>query len=111
MVSGVSNVVVCVVTVVIVGVFVGVVAGCDPIVPSDACVQYVDCQAAYDDAAGLDPVDTAARDKDGDCWSTPEFADRCDAESADAVDSLRAAADAADLRVEQCDPPAESPAP
>ena len=78
--------------------------GCPAITPTDACRQYVDCQAAYDEAAGLDPVDTAAFDSDGSCWSSPELSDRCDAECIDAVDTLATAAAAADLRVEECDP-------
>lgn len=79
------------------------IAGCAGLAPSDACRQYVDCQAAYDDAAGLDPVDTSSYDRDGSCWQSPELSQRCDAECTDAVASLREAAVAADLRVEECD--------
>lgn len=83
--------------------FFFVVAGaCAPLPPSDECRQYVGCQAAYDDAAGLDPVDTADYDKDGSCWSSPEFSEACTAECTDALTALRDAAAAADLRVEEC---------
>lgn len=84
-------------------VVVVVVAACQPQPPSDACRQYVSCQAAYDDAAGLDATDTADYDRGGQCWETPEFAEACDADCVDAVAALSAAAAAADLRVEECD--------
>ena len=84
--------------------FFFVVAGaCAPLPPSDECRQYVSCQAAYDDAAGLDATDTVDYDRDGQCWETAEFAEACDADCVEAVDALRAAAAAADLRVEECD--------
>ena len=79
-----------------------IVGGCAPLPPSPICVRYVACQQAFDDAAGLDPVDVAAYDVDGSCWATAEFAARCDLECTDAVASLRAASDAAELRVDEC---------
>ena len=84
-------------------VFVGVVfVGCQPQPPTDACRHYVACQKAFDDAAGLDPVDTAAYERDGACWTSPEFSEACDADCEDALVDLASAADAADLDVEEC---------
>lgn len=82
---------------------VGAAAGCQPQVPSDDCRQYVRCQAAYDAAAGLDPVDTADFEKDGSCWTSPEFSEACTEECVEAVAVLRDAAALGDLRVEECD--------
>lgn len=88
----------------VVGAVVGAVVGCAPLPVSDACRQYVSCQAAYDDAAGLDPVDTADYARGGQCWETPEFSEACTGECEDALVALRDAAAAADLRVEECQP-------
>lgn len=93
---------------VVVACFFGALVGaCEPQPRSDNCIQYVACQEAYDEAAGLDDGDspdvTAYDDPDGACWQSPEAAARCDDECSDAVVSLRAAAEASSLRVEECD--------
>jgi hypothetical protein len=77
--------------------------GCGPRVVDAACADYIACQAAFDDATGLDPVDTSVYAEDGDCWAgDPTAADRCIAEcEANAAAVQRAAADA-DLVLEAC---------
>ena len=59
-------------------VVVAFVTACGPRVVDPACVTYIACQAAFDDAAGLDPVDTSVYAEDGDCWAgDPTAAGRC----------------------------------
>lgn len=77
--------------------------GCGPRVVDPACVTYIACQAAFDDATGLDPVDTSVYAEDGDCWAgDPTAADRCSSECVANTDAVRRAADDADLDLAAC---------
>jgi hypothetical protein len=66
-------------------------------------VRYVSCERAYEEAAGLEAVDVAAYEPAGSCWASEAFADTCDAECKDAVESLAAASSAASLGVRECE--------
>jgi len=84
-------------------VVVAFVTACGPRVVDPACVTYIACQAAFDDAAGLDPVDTSVYAEDGDCWAgDPTAADRCIGECVANTDALRQAAADADLTLDAC---------
>ena len=84
-------------------VVVVVVGACGPIAPSPACVRYVACERAYEEAAGVQPVDVAAYEPEGSCWANEAFANVCAAECKDAVESLAAASSAANLGVVACE--------
>ncbi|MDP2342859.1 MAG: hypothetical protein Q8O67_18020 [Deltaproteobacteria bacterium] len=84
-------------------VVVVVCAACAPIAPSRSCVTYVACERAYDEAAGLEPVDVGAYEPGGACWANEDFADDCTAECQDAIESLAASSAAADLNVVECE--------
>jgi hypothetical protein len=76
---------------------------CGPRVVDPACARYISCQAAFDDATGLEPVDTSVYAEDGDCWAgDPTAADRCAAECEANADAVRQAAADADLTLDAC---------
>ena len=58
-------------------IFVLVFAGCAEVGPSDACVDYVACIRAQDDASGL-VTDVARFEEGGACWGNPDGAGLCD---------------------------------
>jgi hypothetical protein len=68
------------------------------------CVAYSECQAAFDDATGADPVDTSIYSEfGGDCWSgDPITRDRCAAECKASLDAVATAADDAGLALDEC---------
>lgn len=76
---------------------------CAPREVAPACDAYIACQAAFDDAADLEPADVSAYAEDGPCWGDPRSSDRCAAECAANMDALRAAAGDAGLEVPACD--------
>ena len=88
----------------VLGLVVGMaLPACGPRVVDPACVTYIACQAAFDDAAGVDPVDTSIYAEDGDCWAgDPTTADRCITECSEGTDVVRAAADDAGLDLAAC---------
>lgn len=45
--------------------------------PSEQCLAYAACQAAYDEATGNAPVDVAQYQTGGACWDSAENAVRC----------------------------------
>lgn len=68
-----------------------------------ACVAYTECQAAFDDATGADPVDTSIYAELGDCWAgDPITRDRCAAECEASLDAVATAADDAGLDLDAC---------
>jgi len=56
--------------------------------PSEACMQYVECQAHYDDVMGFAPTDTTPFDMNGDCWAERGQADACTVACADSLQLL-----------------------
>jgi len=80
-----------------------VAAGCGPRVMDPACEAYVACQAAFDAAADVEPVDTSPYALEGDCWGgDPRSADRCALECAESLAFVQQAAADADLTLDAC---------
>ncbi|MCP4504525.1 MAG: hypothetical protein GY822_31850 [Deltaproteobacteria bacterium] len=53
--------------------------------PSDACVQYVDCQNAYTEAFGGTDVDISEYEAGGACWDNSRIAETCTVNCENAV--------------------------
>ena len=76
-------------------------AGCPP-PQSGACKKYVDCQAAYDKAAGHQAKPTIAYEPNGPCWSDGQIAAQCTQECLEMNRALEAAVTANKLDVPSC---------
>ena len=71
--------------------------------PTPACVRYVQCQAAWDQAAGHEPKDTSVYVDGGLCWGDATTAAQCGLECEEGTAALRQAAAASQLRVAACE--------
>jgi hypothetical protein len=81
-------------------------AGCPQPVPT-TCAAYIECQAAYDEAAGLPPVDTSSYDEGSACWAEPDSAQFCEEECQVGLEALIQAASDEGLDVPACALPAD----
>ena len=87
--------------------FGSLAAGCPQPVPA-ACSAYIDCQAAYDEAAGLPSVDTSSYAEGGPCWGEPDSAQFCEEECQLGLEALIEAANDEGLDVPACALPPDS---
>lgn len=73
---------------------------------SPECAQYVDCQAAYDEALGIATdqggVDTSRWQPGGACWADLPSAAQCTTHCEEATAALRAAAQGAGVDLPAC---------
>jgi hypothetical protein len=69
---------------------------CACVPQSPECAQYVECQAAFDEAMSIavdqGGVDTSRWQPGGVCWGSFPAAENCTADCIEAIDELRAAA-------------------